>query len=335
MESSIKQKALELGFSACGVARAGKLTGHEARFDEWIGRAYHGEMAFLERNHDKRLDPTLLLPGAKSVIVVAQNYFPGRDSLGSILQHPTKSQATNTEISAGRKSQEAGQEKRSLKIAKYAWGKDYHYVIKAKLAVLTEWLEAAVPDVQSRAFVDSAPVLERAWATEAGIGWPGKNTCLIIPQKGSFFFLATVLTTLELSPDAAFTKNHCGNCSRCIDACPTGAIVAAGTIDARRCLSYQTIENKDPITQEIAEKNPGWLYGCDICQDVCPHNRFANPHNEPAFEPIRPVAEWGDEQWCSMSRGDYKKEIIKAPSAMTRARHKKMLANCRRLNTRR
>ena len=331
MESSIKQKALELGFSACGIARAGRLTAHESRFNDWINRGYHGEMGFLERNRDKRLDPTLLFPGARSVIVVAQNYFPGRDSTGRILKHPPKKMETNPTISAGEEGQASGQGARSLKIAKYAWGKDYHYVIKAKLAVLTAWLEEQVPGVQSRAFVDSAPVLERAWATEAGIGWPGKNSCLIIPKKGSFFFLGSVLTTLELEADGKFSKNHCGNCTRCMNACPTGAIIAPGTIDARRCLSYQTIENKEPIPQEIAEKNPGWLYGCDICQDVCPHNRFALPHNEPAFEPIRPVAEWDDEQWCSMSRSDYKAGIVKAPSAMTRARHKKIAANCRLL----
>ncbi len=313
--SHIKQKARELGFDACGVARVTKLASHEAPFSRWLEQGFHGSMAYMERNFEKRLDPGQLFPGAQSVIVVAQNYFP---SITRPLtpEHPPEKQGVRPLADLS-----------TFKISKYAWGKDYHYIIKEKLATLIQWLHAQAPGTASRAFVDSAPVLERAWAVEAGIGWTGKNTCLIIPKKGSFFFLGSVITTLALEPDEAFTKNHCGNCTRCMEACPTGAIVAPGSIDARKCLSYQTIENKEPIPPALKEKNLGWIFGCDICQDICPHNRFAKPHQEPSLEPLRPMREWRNEQWRSMAKPDFKKELVKAGSPLARVKYEKLMDN--------
>jgi epoxyqueuosine reductase len=300
----IKQKALELGFDACGVARATKLESLEAPFSHWLEQGFQGSMAYMERNIEKRLDPKQLFPGAQSVIVLAHNYFPSTITSATARHHPQK-----------------------INIAKYAWGKDYHFMMKDKLATLIQWLHAQAPGTSSRAFVDSAPVLERAWAVEAGIGWTGKNACLIIPQKGSFFFLGSVITSLAIVPDAAFTKNHCGNCTRCMEACPTGAIVAPGSIDARKCLSYQTIENKEPIPPALKEKTRGWVFGCDICQDICPHNRFSKPHHEPSLYPLKPISEWDEEQWCSMTKAEFNKELAKAGSPIARVKYEKFMDN--------
>lgn len=300
----IKQKARELGFDACGVARATKLESMEAPFSRWLEQGFQGRMAYMERNIEKRLDPRQLFPGAQSVIVVAHNYFPSTTSSAIAQHHPQK-----------------------INIAKYAWGKDYHFVIKEKLATLIQWLHAQVPGTSSRAFVDSAPVLERAWAMEAGIGWIGKNSNIIIPKKGSFFFLGSVITTLAIEPDEAFTKNHCGHCTRCMEACPTGAIVAPGSIDARKCLSYQTIENKEPIPPALKEKNRGWVFGCDICQDICPHNRFSTPHHEPSLNPLKPISEWREKQWSSMTKAEFKKELTKARSPIARVKYEKFMDN--------
>lgn len=269
-------------------------------------------MSYMERNIDKRLDPGLLLPGAQSIIVVAQNYFPGRMQMPGLQSHHTKN------------NDNKGRETGGIKIAKYAWGKDYHYVIREKLRALARLLEELSPGTQSRVFTDSAPVLERAWAEKAGIGWTGKNACLIIPRKGSYFFLAEIITNMALEPDEPFIKNHCGNCTRCIEACPTGAIVAPGSIDARQCLSYLTIESKDAVPQEYVNKSRGWVFGCDICQDVCPHNRFSKGHEEPGLKPLMPFREWTNDQWLSLTKTGFRKELIKAGSPLARVKYEKL-----------
>lgn len=279
---------------------------------KWLEKGFQGSMTYMERNREKRLDPRLLLPGAQSVIVVAQNYFPGSMQMPEAQSHHTK------------KYDSEGRETKGIKIAKYAWGKDYHFVIKEKLAVLARLLEEMTPGTQCRVFTDSAPVLERAWAQKAGIGWTGKNACLIIPQKGSYFFLAEIITTMALEPDEPFVKNHCGNCTRCIKACPTGAIVAPGSIDARRCLSYLTIESKEIVPPALSTKSQGWVFGCDICQDVCPHNRFTKSHNEPGLKPLRPFREWTNEQWLSMTKTEFRNELAKAGSPLARVKYEKL-----------
>ncbi len=330
--SDIKNKARELGFDACGIARAGLLHGHQERFDHWLDRGFHGSMAYMERHRDKRLDPRELLPGARSVIVVAQNYYPtnilqsddvqaqpgvsGRGHAGDPMQDDAD-------------AVQCGQTDRYPRVSAYAYGQDYHVVIKHKLKALIQTMEKLAPGTQSRGFTDSAPVLERAWAVQAGLGWTGKNACLIIPMRGSFFFLAEVITTLELEPDRPFLKDHCGRCTRCLEACPTKAIIAPGQIDARRCISYQTIENRGPIPQEIREKNPGWMFGCDICQEVCPHNRFAIPCQEPAFEPLHEINAWPAERWKALTKAEFHHLFVKGGSPIGRVTYEKLMENIR------
>jgi epoxyqueuosine reductase len=293
----IKQKAFDLGFTACGIASATRLVSYDDRFSRWLEDGLHGSMAYMANNKEKRLDPRELLPGAKSVIVVALNYFPE-----TVSQEP-------------------------LRVSKYAYGKDYHYVIKEKLNLLIQYLHKLVPGTESRGFTDSAPVLERAWAVEAGLGWTGKNACLIIPKKGSFFFLAEIITSMELKPDMPFTRNHCGSCTNCMDACPTRAIISPGRIDARKCISYLTIEHKETIPHDIKKIGQGWIFGCDICQDVCPHNRFSTPANEPAFTPLNNMHQWPADQWRNLEKGDFKKIFIKGGSPISRIRYEKLQSN--------
>ncbi len=297
LSALIKQRAQSLGFDACGIARAQKLESHEVRFNKWLEHGFHGSMDYMTRNLEKRLNPGELLPGAKSVIVVTQNYFP---------------QKNNQE---------------SQRISKYAYGVDYHHVIKKKLGMLIQYMEELAPGIQSRGFTDSAPVLERAWAVEAGLGWTGKNACMIIPKKGSFFFLAEIITTLAIEPNLPFTKNHCGNCTRCMDACPTGAIVSPGQIDARKCLSYLTIEHKEAIPREVKENNKGWIFGCDTCQDVCPHNRYSTPHTEPAFTPLHGIDTWTTQQWEHLEKSAFKAIFVKGSSPLGRVRYEKLKSN--------
>ncbi len=297
LSGRIKQKAFELGFTACGIAKAARLVQYEDRLSRWLEDGLHGTMAYMERNREKRLDPRELMPGAQSVIVVAQNYFPAT----------------------------ASQEQ--LKVSKYAYGKDYHYVVKKKLDLLIQYLKELAPGTESRRFTDSAPVLERAWAVEAGLGWTGKNACMIIPKKGSFFFLAEIITSLDIEPDLPFTKNHCGNCTRCMDACPTKAIIRPGRIDARKCTSYRTIEHKEAIPQEIIKNSQGWIFGCDICQDVCPHNRFSTPTNEPEFTPLSDIHQWSADQWQNLEKSEFKKIFVKGSSPISRVRYEKLKSN--------
>lgn len=267
----IKAKAHELGFLACGVARAGFLEDEAPRLEQWLRQRKHGTMGYMERNFDLRLDPTKLVPGAKSVISLAYNYF-------TPLQQ---------------------QDPEAPKLSTYAYGRDYHKVVKKRLKPLIAFIGEQFGAVDMRAFVDSAPVLEKAWAERAGIGWRGKHTNVIRQGAGSFFFLCELITDLDLEPDAPAT-DHCGTCRRCIDACPTNAITPYG-VDGSRCISHLTIELKGAIPEEFAGKMAGWAFGCDICQQVCPWNRFATPHAEPEFTPKAEVMGLTAEEWHGMT----------------------------------
>lgn len=252
----IKSIATELGFSFCGVAKTEFLAEEAPKLEEWLKRGYQGNMSYLENHFEKRLDPTKLVPGAKSVVSLVYNYFP--------------------------KSDRAKDE--SFKIAKYAYGQDYHDVIKDKLKTFMDRIQEEIGAVEGRVFVDSAPVHERAWAAKSGLGWIGKNSLLLNKQMGSFFFLAELIIDLELEPDGPI-KDYCGTCTACMDACPTDAIPAPYVVDGSKCISYLTIELKEEIPKEFKGKTDDWVFGCDICQDVCPWNRFSKRHQEPAFEP--------------------------------------------------
>jgi epoxyqueuosine reductase len=267
----IKAKAHELGFLACGVARAGFLEAEAPRLEQWLRQGKHGTMGYMERNFDLRLDPTKLVPGARSVISLAYNYF-------------TLPQQTDPE---------------APRLSTYAYGRDYHKVVKKRLKPLMTFIEEQFGQVDMRAFVDSAPVLEKAWAERAGIGWRGKHTNVIRQGAGSFFFLCELITDLDLEPDAPAT-DHCGTCRRCIDACPTEAITPYG-VDGSRCISYLTIELKEAVPQEFAGRMADWTFGCDICQQVCPWNRFSTPHAEPEFTPKAELMGLSADEWHGMT----------------------------------
>ncbi|MFO7977637.1 MAG: tRNA epoxyqueuosine(34) reductase QueG [Bacteroidales bacterium] len=297
--NAIRQKALELGFTACGMAKAGPLHEYRSRMDSWLGQGHHATMGYMERNQDKRLNPALLVPGASTVIALAVNYFPGQG------QHPDA----------------------RYRISKYAYGLDYHVVIKKKLFALLDFIrEQSENPVQARVFTDSAPVLEKAWAQKAGIGATGKNSCLIIPGTGSYVFLAEIIINLELPVDTPFDKDLCGSCTRCMKACPTQAITAPGVIDSSRCLSYLTIERKEEIPEAFAGKCQQWIFGCDICQDVCPYNKVAQPHREPELQPL-PYVAWSHEQWENLTPEIYHKEIKKSGSPLSRVSFEKLTSN--------
>ena len=253
----IKTWAKESGFLFCGISKAEFLEAEAPRLEAWLKNGMHGEMQYMENYFDKRLDPRLLVEGAKSVISLGLNYYTDQSQVDSS----------------------------SPKLSKYAYGTDYHNVIKGKLKQLLELINEHIGEVGGRAFVDSAPVLDKAWAKKAGLGWIGKNTNLLNQKSGSFFFLAELIVDIELEYDIAPTADHCGTCTRCIDACPTDAIVAPYVVDGSRCISYLTIELKNEIPQEFAGKMDNWMFGCDICQDVCPWNKFSVIHSEPAFAP--------------------------------------------------
>lgn len=241
---------------SCGISNAGFLEEEAPRLEQWLRQGHHGSMTYMERNFDKRLDPTKLVPGAKSVVSLLYNYFP---------------KESQTDTSAP-------------KISKYAYGKDYHIVIKDKLHELMHLLQEEIGEIHGRVFVDSAPVLDKAWAVKGGLGWAGKHTNLISKKTGSFFFIAELIIDLPLEADTPVT-DHCGSCTACIDACPTDAIIAPYQVDGSKCISYFTIELKEAIPQEVKGQFDNWAFGCDVCQDVCPWNRFSTPHQEPELEP--------------------------------------------------
>ncbi len=282
----LKAKAAELGFSFCGISKAEFLEDEAPQLEEWLKRGYQGKMSYLENHFDKRLDPTLLVPGARSVVSLIYNYFP----------------AKNLDARA------------TYKIAKYAYGEDYHAVVKDKLRILLEALQQEVGAVSGRAFVDSAPVMERAWAKRSGIGWVGKNSLLLNREMGSFFFLAEIIIDLELEYDGA-AKDYCGTCSACIDACPTDAIAEPYVVDGSKCISYFTIELKDEIPSNVKGKFEDWIFGCDICQDVCPWNSFSKPHQEARFEPHPALEGMTKQDWQEITldvfQNIFKKSAVK------------------------
>jgi len=286
----IKQEASLLGFAACGIAPAGKLVDEEIRLNKWLQKGYHAGMDYMQKYEDLRLNPELLVENAKSVIIFLYNYYPSemmdRDS--------------------------------SYLISAYAYGHDYHDVIREKLNILIAKLKDQVPEISIRGFVDSAPVLERALATRAGLGWIGKNSMLISKKNGSYFFICELITDLELEYDQPMGGDYCGDCSRCMDACPTGAITDLRVVDANKCISYLTIENKGEIPEAFKGKYEKWIFGCDICQQVCPWNRFSSPHNEPAFTPAPGLMDLSKKDWEQLDNEQYKSLFKK--SAVKRAK---------------
>ncbi len=288
IEQNIKNKALELGFLDCGFAKARKLTEYESYLKNWLSEGFHGEMKYMENHFEKRLDPTQLVDGAKTVIVLAYNYFPKK------LQNPQAPQ-----------------------IAKYAYGEDYHVVVKDQCFSLFNYIKELLPSAQGRCFVDSAPVMERQWAQIAGLGWLGKNSLLLKKGVGSYFFLAEIIIDQEIEASPAFLTDHCGECTRCIDACPTQAIVSEGVVDATKCLSYISIEKRSELTSPEKELIQNHVFGCDICQDVCPWNRFAEPHNQERFEPQivqqENWLEWDRDRWKNLNESEFKAHFGKSP----------------------
>lgn len=299
----IKANALSLGFSACGICKAEYVEEKtENRYREWIDKGFHGSLDYLDLNHEKRFDPTLLVENAKSVISVAMNYYPERKQPESVPQ-----------------------------FAYYAYGKDYHIVVKERLNELFDYIKTLVPEASGRCFTDSAPVMETYWATRAGIGYKGRNTLCIIPGKGSFFFLGEIILDVELDYDKPQEKSLCGRCRKCIDACPTGALKENRCLDASKCISYQTIENKtDQIEENIASYLNNRVYGCDICQKVCPWNKKPEPHQTPDFLPSEEFLNMTKESMLQMTEDDFRR--IFKDSAVKRAKYSGLMRNIKTLS---
>ncbi len=291
----VKKIAYSLGFDACGIAKAQLLSDDAFRLEKWLQQGRHGSMQYMENHFDKRIDPTKLVDGAKSVITVMLNYYPAE------LQH-----ADNP------------------KIAKYAYGQDYHEVIREKLHQFLYLMNEQIGEVHGRGFVDSAPVLERAWATKSGLGWVGKNGNLISKKNGSFYFIATLIVDIDLEEDLVFATDHCGSCTRCIDACPTEAILPNKEIDGSKCISYYTIELKDVLAKNNANLD-GWLFGCDVCQDVCPWNRFSKKNSTNAFTALPEILHYKKQDWLALEEDVFKK--IFAHSPLKRRKHAGILRN--------
>lgn len=276
----IKNQAQHLGFDYCGISKADFLEEEAPRLEQWLLQGRHGRMTYMENYFDKRLDPRKLVDGAKSVVSLLFNYYPSLHSNGSVSELP--------------------------KISKYAYGKDYHLVLKEKMKSLLHFINDEIGEVHGRAFVDSAPVLDRAWAKRSGLGWVGKNSNLINKESGSFFFIAELIIDLDLDYDSAI-EDYCGTCTACIDACPTQAIVEPYIVDGSKCISYFTIELKDALPQEMKGKFDDWAFGCDVCQDVCPWNRFSKPHREPQFLPKEELLNMTKEEWMEITEDVFQK----------------------------
>jgi len=274
---SIKEEAKRLGFLSCGISKAGFLEKEAPRLEDWLNKNRNGQMSYMENHFDKRLNPILLVDDAKSVISLLLNYYP------SEFQNPD-----------------------SYKISKYAYGQDYHFVIKQKLKELLGFIQTEIGEVSGRAFVDSAPVLDKAWAAKSGLGWIGKNTNLITQKVGSFYFIAELIVDLELEYDVS-TTDHCGSCTACIDACPTEAIVEPYIVDGSKCISYFTIELKDNLPTELKDKFYDWAFGCDVCQDVCPWNKFSKPLNEPLLKPNDSILNFSKKDWEEITTETFNK----------------------------
>ena len=288
--SLITQEANRLGFDFIGFAKAEKLEAEAKKLEQWLNQDMHGQMGYMANHFEKRIDPRKLVPGAKTVVTLTYNHFTD------------KKQA----------------DPNAPKISKYAYGKDYHFVLKNKLKTLLNFIQTKIGAVNGRCFVDSAPVLERDWAKKTGAGWIGKNTLLIHPKKGSFFFLAELIIDLELVYDHPI-KDYCGRCTRCIDTCPTDAISPSGyVVDGSKCISYFTIELKEAIPEDYKGKFENWMFGCDICQDVCPWNRFAKAHEEPAFEPHPSLLALKKEEWEEITEEVFREIFRKSPVKRTK-----------------
>ena len=273
---------------SCGISKVGFLEKEAPRLENWLNNNRHGQMAYMENHFDKRLDPTLLVDGAKSVISLLLNYYP------SELQRDD-----------------------TYKISKYAYGQDYHFVIKEKLKELLESIQDHIGEVSGRAFVDSAPVLDKAWAAKSGLGWIGKNSNLITQKVGSFYFIAELIVDLELEYDFA-TTDHCGSCTACLDACPTQAIIAPYQVDGSKCISYYTIELKDSLPQDMKGRFDDWVFGCDVCQDVCPWNRFSKTHNEPLFQANAELLSFSKKEWEEITTETFQKVFKDSPLKRTK-----------------
>ncbi|MBK8367275.1 MAG: tRNA epoxyqueuosine(34) reductase QueG [Bacteroidetes bacterium] len=291
----IKQEAKRLGFDFCGISKADYLEEEAPKLEAWLKAGMHGKMEYMENHFDKRLNPTLLVEGAKSVVSLLYNYYP--------------EQTQNTE---------------APKISKYAYGYDYHEVIKEKLKEFLNTLKEKIGDVNGRAFVDSAPVLDKAWAKKSGLGWIGKNANLINKQNGSFFFIAELIIDLDLEYDGPI-QDYCGTCTKCIDACPTEALVEPFVVDGSKCISYLTIELKDAIPSEFKNKMDNWAFGCDVCQDVCPWNRFSTPHHEAQFNNKTGLLNLSTDEWHEMTEETFNK--VFKHSAVKRTKYKGLKRN--------
>lgn len=278
----IKKEAERLGFLSCGISKAEFLESEAPRLENWLSKNMHGEMIYMENYFDKRLDPRLLVDGAKSVITLLMNYYPSQFQVED-----------------------------SYKLSKYAYGRDYHGVIKKRMSELTAFIRDNIGEINSEIFIDSAPVLDKAWAVKSGLGWMGKNTNLISKKTGSFFFIAEIICDLDLDYDT-ITSDHCGSCTACIDACPTQAIEQPYVVNGSKCISYFTIELQNQIPTEMKGKFDDWMYGCDVCQDVCPWNRFSKPHNEPLFEPRANLLELTKADWNELNKDTFNKVFKKS-----------------------
>ena len=292
----IKNKAIDLGFISCGISKSGFLQDEIERFENWLKNNYHGKMSYMERNFDKRLDTTKLVEGSKSIISLLYNYYPSKKL----------------------------NDQNNFKISKYAYGKDYHFIIKNKLKTLLNEMRNDIGDIDGRVFVDSAPILERAWAKKSGLGWIGKNTNLISKKTGSFFFIAEIIVDLELNYDNE-TKDYCGSCTACLDACPTDALYEPYKIDASKCISYFTIELKEQFSKELKKDFNDWIFGCDICQDVCPWNKFSKPNNEPLLKPHEDLSEYSKKDWIEMTDEVFK--VVFKESPLKRAKFEGLKRN--------
>jgi epoxyqueuosine reductase len=288
--SIVKQKAAELGFSYCGIAKAGLLEDDARRLEAWLNQNLHGKMQYMENHFDLRVDPRKLVPGAKSVITVLQNYYSEEKQIAD-----------------------------TVHISKYAYGKDYHEVIRAKLHQFLQALNEEIGEINGRGFVDSAPVLERSWGVQTGAGWIGRNGNLINKEAGSFYFIATLIVDIDLYYDDPYAKDYCGSCTKCIDTCPTEAIQPNKQINGSKCISYFTIELKDAlIPEEMKGKFQDWMFGCDICQDICPWNRFSKPNTEAQFKPIPEILSYTKQEWTSLSEDAFKNVFRDSPLKRTK-----------------
>ncbi len=299
----IKNYAASLGFDFCGIAKAVRLDDDAKRLEQWLAKNFNGTMQYMENNFELRIDPSKLVPGAKSVITLLLNYFPAQQ-----------------------------QNSDAPKISKYAFGNDYHEVIRSKLKLLLQHIKENIGEINGRGFVDSAPVLERSWAQKSGLGWVGKNGNLINKQSGSFFFIATLITDLELEYDDAFAKDYCGTCTKCIDHCPTEAILPDKVIDGSKCISYFTIELKDAlIPDKMKGKFDNWMFGCDVCQDVCPWNRFSKPTNEINFSPLPEILNFTKNDWEELTAESFK--ILFKDSPLKRSKFEGVKKNLKFIQT--